>query len=130
VVFSALVVGSIAPDFGYFVPLPSSYYMYTIQGQFLFNVPVGFVLLVLFHRLIKRPLLSLLPESWQRRLVIQAQRFSFGPAKRLCLILISLLVGSVTHMVWDSFTHSDGWLGENVTFLRTSIGGVRAYDIL
>src|ERR1041384_8817659 len=80
-VFSALVAGSLSPDFGYFVPMPGSFFMYTIPGLMLFDLPVGLALLVLFHILIKWPLLSLLPTSLQRRLYKPAQGFSFGPLR-------------------------------------------------
>src|SRR5689334_15350864 len=92
-VFSALVVGSIAPDFGYFFELPQSYFMYTLPGVILFDVPVGLVLLWFFHALLKWPLLSLLPATLQGRLFEHAQGFSFGPFRRFLLILLSLLIG-------------------------------------
>ena len=129
-VFSALVVGSISPDFGYFVPLPTPFFMYTAPGLILFDVPAGLVLLWIFHILIKWPLLSLLPESLQRRLFKQAQGFSFGPLKRFFLILLSLLVGSLTHLIWDSFTHVYGWMVEQFAFLSISINGTPLYTIL
>ena len=129
-IFSALVIGSISPDFGYFIPLPTPYFMYTTAGLFLFDVPVGFILLWLFHFLVKWPLLSLLPEGLQRRLFKYAQGFSFGPLKRFGLILLSLLVGSLTHVIWDSFTHEYGWMVEQYAFLSISIGGKPLYTIL
>lgn len=129
-VFSALVFGSISPDFGYFVPLPTAYYMYSVPGMLLFDVPVGFVLLWLFHVVLKWPLLSALPESLQRRLIKPAEGFSFGPPKRFGLILLSLLVGTITHVIWDSFTHEYGWMVEQFSFLSTSVGGSPLYTIL
>jgi hypothetical protein len=129
-VFSALVIGSISPDFGYFVPLPISFFMYTTPGLFLFDVPVGLVVLWVFHTLVKWPVLSLLPESLQRRLFKPAQGFTFGPPKRFGMILLSLLVGSATHVIWDSFTHDYGWMVEHFVFLSTSIGGIPFYTIL
>jgi hypothetical protein len=129
-VFSALVIGSISPDFGYLVPLPTPYFMYNAAGLILFDVTVGFVLLWLFHALVKWPLLSFLPESLQSRLFKHAQGFSFGPLKRFGLILLSLLVGSLTHMIWDSFTHEYGWMVEQFAFLSIPIGGTPLYTIL
>lgn len=129
-VFSALVIGSIAPDFGYVAPLPAPFFMYTIPGLLLFDVPVGLIFLALFHSLAKWPLLSLLPVNWQRRLYQHAQGFSFGPPKRFLVILLSLLVGSLTHVVWDSFTHSYGWIVEQFPVFRTHIAGVPLYTIL
>jgi hypothetical protein len=129
-VFSALVIGSISPDFGYYIPLPGPFFMYTIPGLILFDVPVGFVLLWIFHTFVKWPLLSLLPVALQRRLVCSASDFSFGPRRRFGLILLSLLVGSLTHVVWDSFTHDYGWMVKQFDFLKIPVGGTPLYDIL
>jgi hypothetical protein len=129
-VFSALVFGSLSPDFGYFFNLPTDYFMYTPVGLILFDVPVAFILLLLFHALLKWPLLSLLPESLQRRLFKHAQGFSFGPLKHFGLILLSLLVGSLTHVIWDSFTHEYGWVVERFAWLNITIGGTPLYAIL
>jgi hypothetical protein len=129
-VFSALVIGSIAPDCGYFFNLPGAYFMYTPLGIVTFDVPMGLLLLWLFHVIAKWPLLSLLPRDWQRRLYKHAQGFTWGPIKHFGVILLSLLVGSITHVILDSFTHEYGWTVERFSFLSTSIGGIPLYDIL
>jgi hypothetical protein len=129
-VFSALVVGSLSPDFGYFIPLPGDYFMYTLPGLILFDLPVGFIVLWIFHTFMKWPLLSLLPFSLQRRLFQQAQGFSFGPPKHFLLILISLLVGSITHVILDAFTHDYGWMVEQFSLFRVHLGGVPLYTVL
>jgi len=129
-VFSALVAGSLSPDFGYFVEGPTPFYMYTLPGLFLFNLPVGLFLLWMFHTLVKWPLLSLFPVSLQRRLYRHAQGFSFGPPKRFLLIILSVLVGSITHVIWDSFTHSYGWAAENFAFLSMRFNGMPLYSML
>lgn len=128
-VFSALVAGSLSPDFGYFMPW-TTFYMYTIPGLFLFNLPVGLAILLLFHVFVKWPLLSLLPISLQRRLYKHAYGFSWGPPKRFLLIVLSVLVGSMTHVIWDSFTHVYGWMVEQIAFLSIRIGGTPLYSIL
>jgi hypothetical protein len=129
-VLSALVVGSISPDFGYFVKLPADYFMYTVPGLILFDLPAGLIALWIFHALLKWPLLSLLPDKLQRRLFQPAQGFTFGPPKRFILIVLSLVVGSITHVVWDSFTHDYGWAVIQFSFLQTAIGGIPLYTIL
>lgn len=136
-VFSALVIGSISPDFGYLVlhvsyfgSLLTPFFMNTTWGLILFDVPVALGLLWLFHTFVKWPLLSLLPEPLQRRLFKHAQGFSFRPIKHFGLILISLFIGSLTHVIWDSFTHKSGWTVERFTLLSTSISGVPLYTIL
>ncbi len=129
-VFSALVIGSIAPDLGYFIRGGESNFMYTLPGLFLFDLPAGLAVLWLFDFLAKWPLLSLLPIGLQRRLFDPARRFTFGPWKRFGTILLSLLVGSVTHIAWDSFTHKTGWMVERFTILSTDIKGMPVYTLL
>jgi hypothetical protein len=129
-VFSALVAGSLSPDFGYFINWYTPFYMYTIRGLILFDVPAGLVLLWGFHTFAKWPLLSLLPANLQRRLFKHAQGFSFGPPKRFLLIVLSVLVGSITHVIWDSFTHIYGWTVEQFAFLSIRLGGTPLYEIL
>jgi hypothetical protein len=46
------------------------------------------------------------------------------------LILLSLLVGALTHVVWDSFTHAYGWMVEQFDVLRTPMAGAPLYTIL
>ena len=136
-IFSALVIGSISPDFGYlllhlsyFRSLLTPFFMNTTWGLILFDVPVALVFLWFFQSFAKWPLLSLLPESLQRRLFKHAQGFAYGPLKHFGVILISLLVGSLTHVIWDSFTHESGWTVEHFTLLSTSINGLPLYTIL
>lgn len=121
-VLSALVVGSMAPDFQYLFPvLPGSTYSHSFAGVFLFSVPMGLIALWLFHAILKQPLLSLLPTSHQRHLTLVAQGFSFGPPRRFALILTSLALGALTHIAWDSFTHTQGWMVQHIDILRLPI---------
>lgn len=107
---SALIVGSMSPDFLYLINLePRGQFGHTIPGVFLFCLPIGMVILWIFHRLIKWPMLSLLPFSLQVRLVGPARDFNFWPITRQLLIIASLLIGAFTHIFWDGFTHEYGW---------------------
>ncbi len=109
-VFSALVIGSMAPDFSYFIPFtPDKGFTHSIPGILLFNIPISFLALLLFHKFLKEPLLSLLPDNHKFRLLNFSRGFAFLPKKRLLMILLSIFLGVVTHLIWDSFTHLDGW---------------------
>jgi hypothetical protein len=135
-VLSALVVGSMAPDFPYFVQMSAqSQFGHTFAGLFVFCVPVGLAVLWLFHGFLKYPLLSLLPTNHQQRLTPVADRFRFGPASQFTLILLSLALGAATHIVWDSFTHVNGWMVRHVPALDTPLfptahSAVKVYKIL
>lgn len=134
--FSALIVGSMMPDFEFFVRLTDGRLIaHTIPGIFLFCIPMGLITLFLFHKLIKFPLFSLLPHNHQIRLYPVAHRFRFFPLSRFLLILLSLGIGAITHIFLDSFTHYDGWMVQHLSFLKMSLitlpqGTVHLYFLL
>lgn len=115
---SALIIGSITPDLAYFLPfLPGSRTSHSFTGIFIFSIPTGLVFLWLFHALLKRPLLSLIPESHQRRLVPLCNDFRFLPLPQFGGITIAVVLGAFTHIAWDSFTHAGGWFVVNLPLL-------------
>jgi membrane-bound metal-dependent hydrolase YbcI (DUF457 family) len=110
-VFSAVVVGTMAPDFEYFLRMgPTGRFGHTIPGLFCLTLPLGLAVFWLFHRSAKFAMVRLLPSPVQRRLPRGWAEFDFGNARRFACILLSLLAGSVTHVLWDSFTHDQSWL--------------------
>jgi hypothetical protein len=133
---SALVIGSMTPDFPYFIPLfPFSGFSHSIIGLFVYCLPLGLISLVVFHFLIKYPALSLLPVSHQQRLYGVAGGFSFWPLRRFLLIILSTLLGAFTHILWDSFTHPGGWMVQQFIILKSPIftfdsHPVRMYEFL
>lgn len=121
-IFSALVVGALAPDIGFFLTFSSHHAeSHNLNGLFLVCLPAGLVMLLLFHKLLKKPLFALLPASHQARVQPYAGTFRFTPAKRFALIVLSLLVGSFTHLVWDSFTHNYGLAVRRFDVLRAPV---------
>lgn len=119
-VFSALVVGAIAPDLHYFVGVDHNFQVtHTVGGAFYICLPSALAALWLFQRVLKLPLISLAPNSLQPRLVRFAEPFRFGPAKRFGWILFSLLLGIFSHLLWDSFTHGSGYMAQHLALLRT-----------
>ena len=133
-VLSALVAGSLAPDFLYFVTLSTSdKFGHTLPGAFLFSLPAALGALWLFHRVLKQPLLSLFPENHRQRLAAAAGEFRFGPPRRFLLVVASVLVGVFTHVIWDAFTHSYGWFVAHFPVLTAPLGDfshVRVYMVL
>ena len=108
-VLSALIVGSMSPDFLYYVPfIPSNHFTHTFRGLFLFCLPASLIVLLIYHKLLKYPLVSLLPWQIQSRLINTINSFKFLPPSQLLWIVTSILLGALTHIVWDSFTHING----------------------
>jgi len=122
-VFSALVVGSMVPDTWHMVPdLIHRSDTHSLVGQFTYTLPVGLVVLALFHHFLKMPLFTLLPDAMQTDIFAVAQhRFRWWPLPRFALIAFSVWVGGMTHIVWDSFTHSGGWAVRNWAPLRAVV---------
>jgi hypothetical protein len=116
------VVGSLAPDFHYFLNLaPRGHFGHSFKGIFFFCLPAGLAVLWIFQRFMKLPLLSLAPKSHQERLIAMAKPFCWGGIKRFSLIVASLLIGAITHLAWDAFTHEHGLVVRNVPDLRTPL---------
>jgi len=117
---SALVIGSMAPDFVYWVPLPIYRDMsHTIPGLLTFCLPAGFMVFCLYHLLIKRPLLALLP----RAIFVRLPAPSPIPwrLRHIVLVLLAVLFGATTHIAWDAFTHSDTLMTRLLPFLETPL---------
>ncbi len=133
---SALVAGSLSPDFEYPLRLAGvSRFSHTPAGVLYFCVTVGLFCLWLFHRVLKRPGALLLPARVRCRLTAEMMSFSFVPADRLLLIIVALAVGAFTHVAWDSLTHEYGWAVVRCAPLRAnlfSVGGhgLKAYKAL
>jgi hypothetical protein len=116
---SALVIGTFAPDFEYFIRLsPGGGFGHGVVGALEFTLPVSLAVLWIFHTVVKAPLAGLLPVSVERRLTPYLGTFRFLGPRRLALIIASLLIGIATHLLWDSFTHSRTWLYHHWAFLH------------
>ena len=116
---SALVIGTLAPDFEYFLTFgPRSGFGHTLPGAFLLTLPLALVVLWLFHRFVKVPFAAALPTSIRLRLIPYLEKFRFSGPSRFASIVFSILLGIATHLVWDSFTHRGMWPYGHWSFLR------------
>jgi hypothetical protein len=103
---SALLAGSVVPDFGYIPQLPSfGIPSHTVLGAFTFCLPLGLLFYLAFHGILKRPLIGLLPSNWAGRVATLDGSRRRWPEIPAWAVIASLLIGTATHLVWDSFTH-------------------------
>lgn len=124
-IMSALVVGCMAPDFQYYLRLSTkNNWGHSLEGILFFTLPLALLALWCFHALIKRPLLRLVPLAHRRRLLPYAKPFAFRPLKRFLLILGSVVIGIITHLLLDSFTHDYGLLTMRLPFLQSTVAQV------
>lgn len=117
-VLSAVIIGAMAPDLSNFLDLGiTGRWTHTLAGTFEFSLPAALIVLAVFHLLLKRPMVTLLPGRIQQRIVLQP--FRFRPIGRFLIIIVSILAGIATHLLWDSFTHDEGWMAERIGWLQT-----------
>jgi hypothetical protein len=125
---AALVIGSMVPDLPYFLPLGIPRQLtHSIPGVPLADLPMGIIVLVLWSLVFRAPVVDFAPE-WVRARSRPSEGRIRWPSLRLgAVILASLLLGIATHLVWDAFTHPDGWMVLNVVALRAQVGPFTAY---
>jgi len=114
---SALAIGSILPDLWYFVPLASRDESHSIPALFWFCLPLGTAAYLLFHLLLKQPLIALLSPR------LGAFACAGLPRVPWYGVVASLLVGALTHIAWDVLVHSPdhGWLQHASTALGSAL---------
>lgn len=120
---TGLITGSIAPDFEKFFKLDlASGYSHTLASIFYFSCPVSLALAFLFHLVVRRPLLAHLPE-WLRRRVFQYALFNWPLHFRQHYVgvLLSIVLGAVSHLLWDSFTHPNYVMVKFLPWMATPV---------
>ena len=106
---AGLIIGSISPDFGYYVGYLSLLSKaHTPIGIISICVPVS-LLLIVFVRLLHRYGAELLPTPHRQAILsITPIAITESISDFFCLI-VSIVIGAVTHIAWDSFTHATGY---------------------
>lgn len=97
------------PDLPLFLPGLNYSLTHSIMGLFTACLPLGLVAFAIFESLLKQPLLALLPPAYTLPSAQVSWHWRNSPATAIPLILMALLVGSATHVFWDSFTHAGQW---------------------
>jgi len=120
---TGLMIGSLVPDFEYFIRMRVySIYSHTGKGIFYFDLPLALILAFVFHFLVRDKLIDNLPLFINRRFE-KYKNFNWKDHfKRFYLsITISIIIGSFSHILWDSFTHEHGFFVEKYSFLSQEI---------
>jgi hypothetical protein len=129
-VLSALVIGSLVPDFAYFLPLGvARTASHSLTGLLWFCLPVGVAAYLVFHLFLKLPLLSLLPVSVSDRLTTFGNKPLSLPQVSWLAVTLSLLLGAVTHVVWDAFTHNEALAVAALPWLRVHLFSLGNYHV-
>ena len=112
---AALVIGTMAPDLPYFLPLgvPRDF-SHSLLGVVTIDLAVGIVALLAWMLLLRAPVLDYSP-SWLRERMPARERATVP------WVLLALVVGALTHLALDTLTH-EGSLDAIVPIFAVEIG--------
>lgn len=103
---SAVVIGSMVPDFGFFLPWqPTRFETHSADALITFCLPVGMATYWMFQWLIKWPLIELFPPGAYARWREFSTPAGVANLRNWVLAACGVLFGAMTHLIWDAFTH-------------------------
>jgi len=119
---TALVIGSMIPDFEYFIRMTmQTRYSHTPLGLFWFDLPLALFFMLIYNAAVKDKLTDHLPAYLNKR---------FSPFKNcgkpyykrpIIIVSISILIGAASHLFWDSFTHPGRYFVRHIGILTNNV---------
>ncbi len=130
-VLSAAVIGSMVPDFGYLLPWRfARFQTHSAIALATFCLPVGLATYWFFQFLLKRALLELLPDGAYLRSRPSAGAANIASLAAWLTAAAGLLVGAVTHLVWDAFTHENARGVRMIPALDDTVADIAGHHLL
>ena len=124
---SALFIGAMVPDIAYFIALtPTGTLGHTLTGVIIEGLPAGMILYLMWRYLLRTPLCALLPSAMSCR-VMPSRELPRGALVTLLLVPTAILLGALTHLLWDSFTHPGAWGVTRLPLLEERLGPLPLY---
>lgn len=120
---TGLVIGSLTPDFEYFLRMKiESNYSHTFWGIFWFDLPLAILLTFTYHTFVKTELLKNLPKELNQRFII-AKKLNWNSyfTENWNIVILSIIIGIISHLFWDGFTHETGFFVNMFTELRSKV---------
>ena len=112
-----LVIGAMVPDLPYYLPIHVARLVpvtHALGHSLTVDLPLGLALLAGVV-LLRRPLTALLSRR-ARTLCLRAVT-PFNRLSEWAVAVPAIVLGVWTHLLWDSFTHRDGWIVHRVSAL-------------
>jgi hypothetical protein len=105
---TGLIVGSIIPDFEYFIRMTDlTRYSHTLNGIFWFDLPLALAVSFIYHLIVRNALFDNLPSFLKDRFYVY-RKFDWSGyfLRNWALVLLSIVIGAASHIVWDAVTHN------------------------
>lgn len=117
---TGLIVGSMAPDFEYFLRMKDkSIYSHTLPGLFWFDLPLGILICFIYHNIVRDPFIDNAPKLVKERLIAYKGFNWTSYFKNYWIVVcVSILIGGASHILWDSFTHENGYFVNRIPLLQ------------
>ena len=114
-----LIIGSIVPDFEYFMRMRiKSIYSHTWFGLFWLDLPLGLLIFFIYQKLVKDEIIDHLPTLLnQRFLRFKGKCKKVNSPRYFIVVSASILVGAISHIVWDGFTHPNSYFVSKLPLL-------------
>jgi hypothetical protein len=117
-----LIIGALVPDLHYYMPWMFARFMsdtHSFAGSVTTDLVDGYLILFGVY-LLRRPLTALL--SARARWLCLSALAPFSRDRREWLFApLAIVLGVWTHLLWDEFTHSDGWFVRRVSALSAPV---------
>lgn len=108
---TGLILGSMSPDLEYFVMLePYRSIGHSLSGLFLQAIPLSLIIAYLVHYVIKVPLSLHITSRYDlnTRFYHFLQLENLRSSRSWIVLIMSIVIGFVTHIFIDEFTHAHG----------------------
>jgi Domain of unknown function (DUF4184) len=118
---TALMIGSMAPDFGYFFSHEASRLLtHSFSGLFIFSLPAGLAVWLFYVAILEKATITLLSDRWHTRFA----HTETITAPLIARAAIAILLGAVTHLLWDAITHRNTFATDAFPVLLARTPGV------
>lgn len=128
--FSALIIGSMVPDFAYMTPYLVDQRMdsHSLVGIYLYGIPMGLTVYFLYHFFMAPVICSILPKRINQHL---SRDLFLGKIPNIpsYILVFSIIIGALTHVFWDFFTHSNG-IPEYIDWFNIPLTRIDSYEIM
>ncbi len=134
---SAIALGAMVPDLPLFYPVFPVLEAYRVThswwGAVSIDLALAAVLFVTWRMCVRPTVTALAPGALRSRLPVEWRTTQAATIRRprdLALLVLSLVLGSISHVVWDLFTHPERAGSEWLPALARMWGPLAGYDWL
>lgn len=120
---TALILGSMSPDFEYFIRFKAqSVVGHKFSGFITLDLPLVFLVAILWHYVIKKPLILSLPNKIRCYFIsLLYNKMEIRSIGAIVIFIISAMIGMFSHVLWDSFTHVNAYFVTRMPVLSQTI---------